>query len=98
MATYDELRDVLTTAIGDPLKSRLVVAITIKAQTLVDGTPTAGQLLWAQEALADPISKVPQVLNYMVASNKGSAQAVITGAADALVQSQTNSAIDALVA
>ena len=97
MATYAELRSIFGSAEGDEFRKKVEVAVAIKAQTLIDGTPTAGQLAWAQEALEDPSSKATVVMNYMISVNKGLAIASITGAADASIQTNTNSAIDALV-
>lgn len=97
MATYDELRNIISTASGDPLKNRIFVAVMIKAQALVDGTPTANQLAWATEALADPLSKLEQVLHYMIANNSGAAVSAITDAADTTIQTNADSAVDALV-
>jgi hypothetical protein len=97
MATYTELRAIIGSADGDDLKKKIEVAIVIKAQTLVDGTPSPGQLTWASEALDAPSSKVSQVMNYMIASNNTAAVAAITGATDATIQTNCDAAVDALV-
>lgn len=97
MATYSELRAIIGSSAGDDLKKKIEVAIAIKAQTLIDGTPTAGQKAWAQEALDSPASKVQGIMNYMIAANNSATVAQITGATDATVQSNCNAAVDALV-
>lgn len=97
MATYDELEAIVGTILGDPLRNRLRRAIAIKAQTLVDGAPTSTQLVWANEALSSPISKVDALLNYMISANKGAAVSIITGASDTLIQTNVDNAVTALV-
>jgi hypothetical protein len=97
MATYEDLRNITGSPGGSALRAKIEVAITIKAQTLIDGVPTAGQLAWAAEALQSPPSKAPQVMNYMIAANNAAALSAITGAADTVIQTNTNAAVDALV-
>ena len=79
------------------MRAKIEVAITIKAQILIDGTPTVGQLAWATEAVQSPSSKAPPILHYMIAANNAAALSAITGATDAVIQTNANAAVDALV-
>lgn len=97
MATFDELRDIATTALGVPLRTRIQAAIAIKAHALVGGTPTATQLAWALEALENPASKVDMVMNYMLAAKESAAVSAITDATDTVIQTNTDNAVDTLI-
>lgn len=95
MATYEELFDIANT--DSLLSNRIAVAVSIKATALVDGTPSAGQLVWATEALQNPRSKVKEVLHYILATDNAATVAQIEGASDSTIQTRCNSAVDALV-
>ena len=97
MATYDELYDVAQNSTGSALRNRLIVAISIKANAILAGTPTAGQLVWATDALANPRSKADMLLNFVLADNKDATVGNITGASDVVLQTAVNTAVDQLV-
>lgn len=96
MATYQELFELRA---DSPLRNRVTVAVVVKAQVLIDGaTPTAAEIVWADEALKSPVSKASQILNYVLAVNKSATIGNILGAADTAIQSNVDSAVDALIA
>lgn len=98
MATYIELRDIVAAGTGD-LQKKILVAITIKAQALVDlPTTTAAQLAWAKDALANPQAYLVIVLNSVLAANNTASTAVITSASDTTVQTAVDSVVDKLLA
>ena len=95
MATYSELFDL---ASDSPLRNRVSVAVAKKAQSLLDsGSPTAAQVSWASDAIANPVSKANMLLNYVLAANSNATPAQITGASDAAIPSNVDAAGDALI-
>lgn len=99
MATYEELRSLISDGEGDDLKKRIEVAIAVKAQELIDlPTPSTNQLAWASEALISPASKADQIMHYVLAANRAAAVSQIAGATDSAIQSNVDSAVDKLVA
>lgn len=98
MATYIELHALRGAATTEPLKQKIAVAIAIKANAIAKlQSPTAGQKAWAVSALADPGKDVGTVLNYILAEYNTQNTSVITGAADANVQTAVNAAVDTLL-
>tara|TARA_Y100000310_G_C20582742_1_gene763822 strand:+ start:407 stop:706 length:300 start_codon:yes stop_codon:yes gene_type:complete len=96
MATYAELFELHS---NSPLRNKVAVAVVVKAQDLIDGaTPTADEITWADAALGSPSSKAKEILNYVLAKNKGSDIATILAASDATIQSNIDTAVDALIA
>lgn len=98
MATNEEIRTIENGVSGDALRNKIAVAVMVKAHALLQGTPSSGQRAWADEALENPMAKVPAVFRYMLAASKGSTVAQITGASDAVIQTNTDTAVDQLVA
>ena len=96
MATYPELFELRS---NSPLKNRVAVAAVVKAQGLIDGvTPTAAEISWANDTLSNPAAKATELINYVLAANKDATVANITGATDAAIQTNVDSAADALIA
>lgn len=96
MASYQELYDLRS---DSTLRNKVAVAVAVKAQTLLDGaSPTAGQVAWANNAISNPVGKADTLMNYVLAANKALTVAQITGATDAAIQSNVNSAVDKLIA
>lgn len=94
MATYTELFDLRS---NSDLRNRVAVACAIKAQAIIDSaTPTAAQLTWARAAIADPIAKANELLNYVLAANKSATASQIAGASDAAIQTNVGAAVDRL--
>ena len=85
MATYTELRGMYDN--GD-LAARIEVAITIKAQSFLDGTPTAEQRKWARQVFESPGSEANRMLKYLLAKNKGLTAEQIVGVSDASLSAQ----------
>jgi len=95
-ATYEELADLFANNQG--LRAKVVVAATVKAEAIfAEATPSAARLQWAQDVLANPESVGNQLLSYVLAANKGATVAVITGATDASIQANVDTAIDKMV-
>lgn|SRR5574337_99638 len=81
------------------LNKQLAVAVVVKAQVIIalGATSTASQKAWAQSALKDPTQYVHQLLLYALAANQTLTLAAIqAGIADATVQTNVNSAVDAI--
>ena len=96
MATYLELHALRT---DSDLQDRVSVAIVKKAQALlVAVTPTAAEVAWADAAIDSPKAKMPGLLNYILAANSDSTTAQILAASDSVMQSQIDTAVDALIA
>lgn len=96
MATYTELW-----ALGsdnDALMNRVAVAAVVKAQSLTAGTPTAAEVQWAREVLADPRAKAPAILYAVLAANKAVTVAQINAATDGQIQAHVDLAVDKIFA
>lgn len=95
MATYAELYDLRS---NSALLNRVTVAITIKAQLLIDeAAPTVDELAWAAAAIVNPHSKATELFNYVLAKNSTLTKAQIEAATDTAIQNQINAAVDALI-
>lgn len=96
MATYAELK-VLTQDVA--LRDKVEIAVDVKAaEILDDGGSTTEQVAWAAEAIQNPSLKAVEILNYVLAVNKSLSVAAIQGASDAAIQSNVDTAVDALIA
>jgi hypothetical protein len=96
MATYVELFDLRA---NDGLRNKIAVASIKKAQTLLDlALPTTNQVKWASGAIDNPMDKARQLINYVLAANSASTVSQITSASDATIQTNVNTAVDALIA
>jgi len=95
MATYTELFSIR----NDPdLKEKVTVSTWIKAQELLDATPTAAEVTWASETLENPSERADQIMNYVLAANKAKTLAQIQAATDTAIQTNVDAAVDALIA
>lgn len=96
MATYAELYDLRA---DSDLRNRIAVAVTIKAQSLIDGeSPTAAEIAWANDAIRDPEGKAATLQNYVLAAHKNATVQQVQSASDTAVQNSVNKAVDALIA
>lgn len=95
MATYDELY-ALRTESG--LRNKVAVAVAVKAAALLDGSPTAAQVTWANEAINNPHFKAGSLLNYVLAANKSLTPTQIQEATDSSIQTNVDAAVDVLIA
>lgn len=95
MATYSELYDIR----GDSsLRNKIRVAITKKAQTLIDlASPTQAQLKWALVALSGPEAEAEKIFGYVLSANSSATVANIQNATDAAIQANVSSAVDKLL-
>ena len=98
MATYVELHAIRNSVAVAPLMQKISMAVAIKANAIAkSATPTATAKAWALKALENPESQQQIVLNYILADNNTVAATAITGAADSLVQTAVNAAVDTLL-
>ncbi len=96
MATYEELYGLRSNSV---FLQKVTVAVAKKAQLLLDGgTPTVAEVTWASAAIQSPRSEAEALANYVLAANSTASVGAITGASDSLVQTNVNSAIDAIIA
>lgn len=99
MATFLELRDLAVGPDGANLRTRILVALTIKASAIInEATPTAAELAWAKSALADPKQYEQIAMHTALAENASATKAQIAAADDATVQSVVNNVVDKLLA
>lgn len=98
MATYTELHALRGSDTLTGLREKINVAIAIKALAIAkSASPSAGAKAWATQALGNPESYQPTVLNYILAEYNTVIPALITGATDAQVQIAVNLAVDTLL-
>lgn len=96
MATYLELHSL---ASNSDLQDKVEVAVIKKAQALIDaGNLTANAKAWCEEVLANPRSKGTDILYYVLAANSDAAVSAIQDATDSAIQTNVNTAVDALIA
>lgn len=95
MATYQELFDLRS---NSDLRNKVAVACVKKAQALLGlPTPTADQVAWASSTLASPIAQADKIFAYVLAANSAATVAQITSATDAAIQTNVDTAADALI-
>ena len=95
MATLAEL----WTLLEDPaLKEKVAAACLIAAETIRTedaGTANhANRLKWSKKVFENPVQAGDDVLKAVLAANNGSALAAITGAADNVIQTAVDAAVD----
>ena len=97
MATYSELAGLQSESGFNDFREKVAVACVIKAQSLLDlSTPTANQVDWAKATLSRPANAADSVLWYIVAANSSATVAQILAATDNAIQTNINSAVDAI--
>lgn len=99
MATYDELLAIATTS-GSQLGARIQVAVVIAAikisKEAIDVENHANRLRWAKSVFQNSAGAARDVLWYVIGNNATAAATVITGASDALIQTNVDAAVNAL--
>ena len=96
MATYLELFDLKN---NNDFQHKIQVAVVVKAQSLLDAAiPTADEVSWANTALSNPTTMATKIMYYAFAANKDATTAQILAASDSDIQSNVDSAADALIA
>lgn len=92
MATYIELFNLRNNA---NLSNKIATASAIKAHAiLAEALPSAERKAWAENALSDPSSVVPQLIWFLLADNASATVGNITGASDSTIQTAVNDAVD----
>lgn len=94
MATYVELFDLRNNA---ELRNKVSVAVIIKAESMMSGTPTAPEKAWIVKAFANPETEGRRVLMGVLAANKANTVSQITGATDAAIQTNVDAVVPTLV-
>lgn len=98
MATYTELHTLRGSATANPLKEKIAMAISIKANAISKlPAPTEGQRSFSIAALQNPTSYVDTVFNYILAEYNTLTTLEITGATDGSVQTAVNATVDTLL-
>lgn len=97
MATYSEIYDLRNDPASLDLRRRVSVAMSIKSQAILDdGASTSLAKTWATETLQTPEARLDSIFNYVLAANKDATTGQITGATDTQIQSNVDTAIDAI--
>jgi len=96
VATYKELFELRA---DSPLRNRVSVATVVKAQDLIAAvTPTAAEITWANNTLTNAAGRAQTLLGYVLAANKSLSVAQIQGASDLDIQTEVDTAADAMIA
>lgn len=93
MATLLELHDLFN---DSDLLKKVSAALLIAVKTVLDGTPDAADRVYAAKVFSDPHSEAHRVLKFVLAENNGATVAAITGASDAAIQANVDSAVPVL--
>lgn len=99
MATYDELRTIKEQPGWGELVEKIRVAVGIKAGSILDEpTPSDNAKVFAQRALASPATAADQggIITYVISANNTATINQILNALDATIQSNVDTAIEAL--
>lgn len=94
MATYTELRTLFT---DSDLMEKVEVAVVIAANTLIAGTPTAADKVWAASVFSNPKTEASKALMSVLAENNDAAVAVIQAATDTSIQTNVDAIVPILV-
>lgn len=95
MADYSELVDLMR---DQEMVEKAAVAVIVATETVrtESGATTnhANRLLWAKEALDNPLAMAKRMWPSAIAQNKSATVGQITGATDAAIQSNIEAVID----
>ena len=95
MAAYSELRGLFN---NSELKNKVEVACIVAAEAIMQedtGTTNhSNRLVWAKKAFEDPNQTANGMLMALLAQNKDQTTGVITGASDAQIQTNVDTAVD----
>lgn len=98
MATYTELSRIQDDAQWNVFLNRVQVACAIKAAAIIDSVaPTQTQLDWAVATIKYPVQAGRDIVYYVIAKNANATLTQIYTASDSAVQTNVNSAVDALL-
>lgn len=95
MATLLELNGLFS---DSDLIKKVGAALLVGCKTILDGTPTATDRVYAAKVFNDPHSEAHRVLKYVLAANSAATVAAIQGAADSAIQANVDAAIPILAA
>lgn len=94
MATYLELRGLFSD--GD-LTNKVAVAVLIKVDGLITGTPTAADKAYAAAVYANPQAEARKALMSVLAANESLALATLQSASDSAIQTKVDIVVPILV-
>ena len=96
MASYAELYDLFTTE--SEVRNKVSIAVAVAADTIFNENPATtnhtNRLIWAKQALQNPLGKAAEMFPSLLAQNKDAAVSAIMGASDATIQSNVDGSID----
>ncbi len=94
MATYTEIRDLFNDA---DLTNKVAVALIIAVNDLLEGTPDAGDRLYASKVFASPQKEARTVLMAVLAGNSSATVSQIQAATDSAIQTKVDAVVPHLV-
>lgn len=94
MATYTELRDLHN---NNKMINKVASAISIYAENIIGGTPTAAQNAWIASMVNHPNREAKKVWILVLAANKDFTSTQITDANDSDIQTQVNAICPVLI-
>jgi endonuclease/exonuclease/phosphatase family metal-dependent hydrolase len=95
MATYNQLAAIENDANWSSFSEKVRIACIIKAATIMgDVNATSGQKAWAIACVKDARATMQNIRAMIVAANQAATVAQITGATDAAIQTNVNTAAD----
>jgi hypothetical protein len=97
MAIYSDLYALVGGYEIEPIRQKVLVALSIKANALAKTNPTDAQKKFAVSALTNPGQYLTFTINYILAEYNTVHIAAIIGATDAQVQTAVNAAVDTLL-
>ena len=97
MATYLELAAIQDDPAWNDFLSKVRVACVIKASLIIDSaTPGATALEWAKNTISNPTQAGNVIAYYVIAKNSGATTTQIYNATDTAVQTNVDTAVDAI--
>lgn len=97
MATLAELGDITNDSQWGDFVKKVRVACAIKAAAIIESTtPGATALDWAKSTISNPVNAGDSIAYFVVATNNSLSLAQIYGANDSAIQSNVNTAVDAI--
>jgi hypothetical protein len=95
MATYNELFSLYS---DTDMINKCTVAVLIKADEILAGTPTTGDQKWAAYVSDNPVTEGRKAYRLLLAGNSGLTVAQIIGASDVTIQTKVDAVVPSLIA
>lgn len=98
MATLLELANLRSDTRYEDLVRKVLAAAGKRAVTLAElASPTANQIAWSKEYLANPRNQADEIINYVISDNATATVDAIMTASDSTIEAAVNAAIDNLL-